>query len=84
MDVIVRLTRSFPNTQAYGEFNAYLDKLASAAQPLLDAPPVDIIGLTSGSLRTRITAAKTLMPLVKCGTLPSDALSTATIIYCPN
>uniref|UniRef100_A0A8C5BKN7 Pyridine nucleotide-disulfide oxidoreductase domain-containing protein 2 n=1 Tax=Gadus morhua TaxID=8049 RepID=A0A8C5BKN7_GADMO len=38
-----------------------------AAQPLLDAPPVDIIGLTSGSLRTRITAAKTLMPLVKCG-----------------
>ncbi|XP_056465109.1 pyridine nucleotide-disulfide oxidoreductase domain-containing protein 2 [Gadus chalcogrammus] len=55
------------DAMAYGEFNAYLDKLASAAQPLLDAPPVDIIGLTSGSLRTRITAAKTLMPLVKCG-----------------
>ncbi|CAL8298620.1 unnamed protein product [Merluccius merluccius] len=52
---------------AYGDFNTYLDTLGSAAHPLLDAPPVDVIGLTSGSLRTRLTAAKTLMPLVKCG-----------------
>ncbi|KAG7261793.1 hypothetical protein CRUP_030645 [Coryphaenoides rupestris] len=58
---------SWKDAMAYGEFNAYLDKLACAAHPLLDAPPVDVVGLTSGSLRTRLTAASTLMPLVKCG-----------------
>ncbi|KAJ3610584.1 hypothetical protein NHX12_022676 [Muraenolepis orangiensis] len=55
------------DAMVYGHFNSYLDKLASAVQPLLDAPPVDIIGLTSGSLRTRLTATKTLMPLLQCG-----------------
>lgn len=52
---------------AYPEFGAYLEKLAGAIHPLLDAPPVDIPGVTTGSLRKRLAAAKTLRPIVKCG-----------------
>lgn len=55
--------------QAFPAFNAYLEKLAGAIHPLLDAPPVDIAGVTSGSPIKRLNAAKTLMPLVKCGAL---------------
>uniref|UniRef100_A0A8C5E7K9 Pyridine nucleotide-disulfide oxidoreductase domain-containing protein 2 n=1 Tax=Gouania willdenowi TaxID=441366 RepID=A0A8C5E7K9_GOUWI len=55
------------DAKAYPEFVAHLEKLAAAVHPLLDAPPVDIPGLTAGSLRKRMTAAKTLKPLVKCG-----------------
>ncbi|XP_015235672.1 PREDICTED: pyridine nucleotide-disulfide oxidoreductase domain-containing protein 2 isoform X1 [Cyprinodon variegatus] len=51
----------------YPEFAAYLEKLASAIHPLLDAPPVDIRGITAGSPRKRLTAAKTLLPFLKCG-----------------
>lgn len=56
-------------TQAFPDFVAHLEKLAGAIQPLLDAPPVDIPGVTTGSLRKRLTAAKTLIPIVKCGVL---------------
>lgn len=56
-------------TQAFPGFVEHLDKLAAAIHPLLDAPPVDIPGVTTGSLRTRLAAAKTLMPIVKCGVL---------------
>ncbi|XP_020506659.2 pyridine nucleotide-disulfide oxidoreductase domain-containing protein 2 [Labrus bergylta] len=55
------------DAQAYPDFIAHLEKLAEAIHPLLDAPPVDIPGFTSGSLRKRLSVAKTLMPLVKCG-----------------
>ncbi|KAM6916161.1 pyridine nucleotide-disulfide oxidoreductase domain-containing protein 2 [Xenentodon cancila] len=55
------------DAKAYPEFVAHLEKLGAAIQPLLDAPPVDIPGLTAGSLRKRLTAAKTLTPIVKCG-----------------
>ncbi|KAM3863337.1 pyridine nucleotide-disulfide oxidoreductase domain-containing protein 2 [Diretmus argenteus] len=55
------------DAKAFPEFVAHLEKLAGAIQPLLDAPPVDIPGLTAGSLKKRLTAAKTLMPIVKCG-----------------
>uniref|UniRef100_A0A8D3C4K5 Pyridine nucleotide-disulfide oxidoreductase domain-containing protein 2 n=1 Tax=Scophthalmus maximus TaxID=52904 RepID=A0A8D3C4K5_SCOMX len=52
---------------AYPDFVAHLEKLAGAIHPLLDAPPVDIPGVTTGSLGKRLAAAKTLTPLVKCG-----------------
>ncbi|XP_008277975.1 pyridine nucleotide-disulfide oxidoreductase domain-containing protein 2 [Stegastes partitus] len=55
------------DAKAYPEFLAHLEKLAGAIHPLLDAPPVDIPGVTAGSLRKRLAAAKTLSPLVKCG-----------------
>ncbi|XP_068424092.1 pyridine nucleotide-disulfide oxidoreductase domain-containing protein 2 [Clinocottus analis] len=55
------------DAKAFPDFNAYLEKLAGAIHPLLDAPPVDIPGVTSGSPMKRLAAAKTLMPLVKCG-----------------
>ncbi|XP_073338558.1 pyridine nucleotide-disulfide oxidoreductase domain-containing protein 2 [Pagrus major] len=55
------------DAQAYSDFIAHLDKLAGAIHPLLDAPPVDVPGVTAGSLRMRLAAAKTLRPIIKCG-----------------
>uniref|UniRef100_A0A673AKK4 Pyridine nucleotide-disulfide oxidoreductase domain-containing protein 2 n=1 Tax=Sphaeramia orbicularis TaxID=375764 RepID=A0A673AKK4_9TELE len=57
----------FSQKDAYSDFNAYLEKLAAAIHPLLDAPPVDILGVTTGSLRRRLAASKTLQPIIKCG-----------------
>ncbi|XP_061914158.1 pyridine nucleotide-disulfide oxidoreductase domain-containing protein 2 [Entelurus aequoreus] len=55
------------DAEAFSGFVLYLEKLAAAIHPLLDAPPVDIPGITSGSWRKRLAAAKTLKPVVKCG-----------------
>ncbi|XP_029305452.1 pyridine nucleotide-disulfide oxidoreductase domain-containing protein 2 [Cottoperca gobio] len=55
------------DAKAFPDFVAYLEMLAGAVHPLLDAPPVDIPGVTTGSLRKRLAAAKTLVPIVKCG-----------------
>ncbi|KAF7643470.1 hypothetical protein LDENG_00238760 [Lucifuga dentata] len=55
------------DAKAFPAFTAHLEKLAEAIHPLLDAPPVDIPGITAGSLRKRMAAAKTLTPLIKCG-----------------
>ncbi|XP_068183836.1 pyridine nucleotide-disulfide oxidoreductase domain-containing protein 2-like [Antennarius striatus] len=55
------------DAKAYPVYIAHLKKLAEAIHPLLDAPPVDVPGVTSGSLRKRMAAAKTLMPIVRCG-----------------
>lgn len=63
-------------TQAFPGFVSYLEKLAGAIHPLLDAPPVDIPGVTTGSLGKRMAAAKTLMPIVKCGVLTDACLGT--------
>lgn len=54
-------------SQVYPDFVAHLESLAAAIHPLLDAPPVDIPSATTGSLRKRLAAAKTAVPLVKCG-----------------
>uniref|UniRef100_A0A672IKJ9 Pyridine nucleotide-disulfide oxidoreductase domain-containing protein 2 n=1 Tax=Salarias fasciatus TaxID=181472 RepID=A0A672IKJ9_SALFA len=48
------------DAKAYPEFLAHLEKLAAAVHPLLDAPPVDIPGVTAGSFRKRLAAAHTL------------------------
>lgn len=53
--------------QVYVDFVAHLEKLAAAVHPLLDAPPVDIPGITAGPLRNRLAAMKTCIPVVKCG-----------------
>ncbi|XP_027863688.1 pyridine nucleotide-disulfide oxidoreductase domain-containing protein 2 [Xiphophorus couchianus] len=55
------------DAKAYPEFVAHLEKLVSAIHPLLDSPPVDIRGVTAGSLRERLAATKTLMPFAKLG-----------------
>nr|XP_057914576.1 pyridine nucleotide-disulfide oxidoreductase domain-containing protein 2 [Doryrhamphus excisus] len=55
------------DAKAFLDFTLHLEKLAAAIHPLLDAPPVDIPGVTSGSMRKRLSAAKTLKPVVKCG-----------------
>ncbi|XP_074531137.1 pyridine nucleotide-disulfide oxidoreductase domain-containing protein 2 [Halichoeres trimaculatus] len=55
------------DAKAFPEFVAHLEKLAEAIHPLLDAPPVDVPGVASGSLRERLAAAKTLTPIIKCG-----------------
>lgn len=56
--------------KAYPDYVAHLEKLACAIHPLLDAPPVDIRGVTEGSLRKRIAAMRSLKPLVKSGMPP--------------
>ncbi|XP_070697076.1 pyridine nucleotide-disulfide oxidoreductase domain-containing protein 2 [Pempheris klunzingeri] len=55
------------DAKTFPDFVAYLEKLAGAIQPLLDAAPVDVPGVTAGSPRRRLAAAKTLMPVVRCG-----------------
>ncbi|XP_036402776.1 pyridine nucleotide-disulfide oxidoreductase domain-containing protein 2 [Megalops cyprinoides] len=55
------------DAKAYPAFQTHLEKLASAIHPLLDAPPVDIPGVTQGPLRRRMAALKSIRPLIKCG-----------------
>ncbi|XP_051507311.1 pyridine nucleotide-disulfide oxidoreductase domain-containing protein 2 [Myxocyprinus asiaticus] len=55
------------DAKVYPDFLNHLERLACAIHPLLDAPPVDIPGVTQGSLRKRISALKSLKPLVKSG-----------------
>uniref|UniRef100_H3CTE9 Pyridine nucleotide-disulfide oxidoreductase domain-containing protein 2 n=1 Tax=Tetraodon nigroviridis TaxID=99883 RepID=H3CTE9_TETNG len=55
------------DAEVYADFVAHLEKLAAAVHPLLDAPPVDIPGITAGPLRHRLAAVKTCIPVVKCG-----------------
>lgn len=74
-------THSLTCTQAFPDFVAYLEKLAGAIQPLLDAPPVDIPGITAGSLRKRLAAAKTLMPIVRCGALVDACLGNKLLYF---
>ncbi|KAI4874260.1 hypothetical protein NFI96_028434, partial [Prochilodus magdalenae] len=55
------------DAKVFPDYLAHLEKLACAIHPLLDAPPVDIPGMTQGSLRKRIVAMKSLKPVVKSG-----------------
>ncbi|XP_012687708.1 pyridine nucleotide-disulfide oxidoreductase domain-containing protein 2 [Clupea harengus] len=55
------------DAQAYLAFLLHLEKLACAIHPLLDAPPVDVPGVTQGSLRRRLGALKSLQPLLRSG-----------------
>ncbi|XP_033880184.2 pyridine nucleotide-disulfide oxidoreductase domain-containing protein 2 isoform X1 [Acipenser ruthenus] len=55
------------DAQSYPAYQAYMERLASAIEPLLDAPPVNIPGVTTGSLRKRVAALRTLKPLLQTG-----------------
>ncbi|XP_062852233.1 pyridine nucleotide-disulfide oxidoreductase domain-containing protein 2 [Trichomycterus rosablanca] len=55
------------DAKAFPDYVAHLEKLACAIHPLLDAPPVDVPGITQGSLRKRMAAMKSLKPLLKSG-----------------
>ncbi|XP_058508387.1 pyridine nucleotide-disulfide oxidoreductase domain-containing protein 2 [Solea solea] len=55
------------DAKSFQDFAAHLNKIVEAIHPLLDAPPVDILGITAGSLRKRLGAATTLLPVIKCG-----------------
>ncbi|XP_065152113.1 pyridine nucleotide-disulfide oxidoreductase domain-containing protein 2 isoform X2 [Paramisgurnus dabryanus] len=55
------------DAKVYPDFLSHLERLACAIHPLLDAPPVDIPGVTQGSMRKRLSALKSLKPLVKSG-----------------
>ncbi|XP_038678087.1 pyridine nucleotide-disulfide oxidoreductase domain-containing protein 2 isoform X2 [Scyliorhinus canicula] len=53
--------------KAYAEYEAFINRMATAVDPLLDAVPVDIPSLTSSSLRERIRSLRTVKPLLKTG-----------------
>uniref|UniRef100_W5MRC5 Pyridine nucleotide-disulfide oxidoreductase domain-containing protein 2 n=1 Tax=Lepisosteus oculatus TaxID=7918 RepID=W5MRC5_LEPOC len=53
------------DAKAYPVYQAHMDNLASAIEPLLDAMPVNIPGITKGSLKKRLSALKTLRPLLQ-------------------
>nr|XP_015202056.1 PREDICTED: pyridine nucleotide-disulfide oxidoreductase domain-containing protein 2 [Lepisosteus oculatus] len=55
------------DAKAYPVYQAHMDNLASAIEPLLDAMPVNIPGITKGSLKKRLSALKTLRPLLQTG-----------------
>ncbi|XP_017579800.1 pyridine nucleotide-disulfide oxidoreductase domain-containing protein 2 [Pygocentrus nattereri] len=55
------------DAKVFPDYVAHLEKLACAIHPLLDAPPVDVLGITQGPLRKRVAAMKSLKPLVKSG-----------------
>lgn len=70
--------------KVYPDFLCYLERLACAIHPLLDAPPVDIPGLTQRSLRKKISALRSLKPLVKSGNgyITHDKLDFPYLFYC--
>ncbi|MBN3326713.1 PYRD2 protein, partial [Atractosteus spatula] len=55
------------DAKAYPVYQAHMDKLASAIEPLLDAMPVNIPGVTKGSLKKRLSALRTVRPLLQTG-----------------
>ncbi|KAG6920769.1 pyridine nucleotide-disulfide oxidoreductase domain 2, partial [Chelydra serpentina] len=54
--------------QAYPKYEAFLSRLVSALDPLLDAAPVDAAAWSQGSLLTRLRALRGLQPLLRAGT----------------
>ncbi|XP_067858148.1 pyridine nucleotide-disulfide oxidoreductase domain-containing protein 2 [Heptranchias perlo] len=58
---------SVKDAQAYAEYEALINRMAAAVEPLLDAVPVDVPSLTSNSLRQRIRSLRTVKPLVQTG-----------------
>ncbi|KAM6391254.1 pyridine nucleotide-disulfide oxidoreductase domain-containing protein 2 isoform 2-T2 [Pluvialis apricaria] len=55
------------DAQAYPEYEAFMGRLVSALDPLLDAPPVDTAALGQGFLLQRLRALQALRPLVRAG-----------------
>nr|XP_047916594.1 pyridine nucleotide-disulfide oxidoreductase domain-containing protein 2 isoform X5 [Anser cygnoides] len=55
------------DAQAYPAYEAFMGRLVSAIDPLLDAPPVDTAALGQGSLLQRLRALRALQPLLRAG-----------------
>ncbi|KAM9612457.1 pyridine nucleotide-disulfide oxidoreductase domain-containing protein 2 isoform 3-T3 [Morphnus guianensis] len=55
------------DAQAYPEYEAFMGRLVSALDPLLDAPPADTAALGQGSLLQRLRALRALQPLLRAG-----------------
>ncbi|XP_061315011.1 pyridine nucleotide-disulfide oxidoreductase domain-containing protein 2 isoform X5 [Pezoporus flaviventris] len=55
------------DAQAYPEYEAFMESLVSALDPLLDAAPVDTAALGQGSLLQRLSALRSLWPLLRAG-----------------
>ncbi|XP_040293078.1 pyridine nucleotide-disulfide oxidoreductase domain-containing protein 2 [Bufo bufo] len=55
------------DAEAYPKYEDFLNRLVSAIDPLLDAPPVDAAAIAQGSLMTKLKSFKTLRPLIKAG-----------------
>ncbi|PIN88202.1 hypothetical protein AB205_0177190, partial [Aquarana catesbeiana] len=55
------------DSEAYPKYLDFMDRLVSAIDPLLDAPPVDMAAITQGSLLERVKSLRSLQPLIKAG-----------------
>ncbi|XP_072280932.1 pyridine nucleotide-disulfide oxidoreductase domain-containing protein 2 [Pyxicephalus adspersus] len=55
------------DAEAYPKYEHFMNRLVSAIDPLLDAPPIDTAAITQGSLLQRVKSLKTLQPLIKAG-----------------
>ncbi|EPQ19695.1 Pyridine nucleotide-disulfide oxidoreductase domain-containing protein 2 [Myotis brandtii] len=55
------------DAQAFPKYEAFMNRLASAIDPLLDAAPVDMEAFRRGSLLQRLRALSTLAPLLQAG-----------------
>ncbi|XP_040217217.1 pyridine nucleotide-disulfide oxidoreductase domain-containing protein 2 isoform X2 [Rana temporaria] len=55
------------DAEAYPKYEHFMNRLVSAIDPLLDAPPVDTAAITQGSLLQRVKSLGSLRPLIKAG-----------------
>ncbi|XP_068111454.1 pyridine nucleotide-disulfide oxidoreductase domain-containing protein 2 isoform X2 [Hyperolius riggenbachi] len=55
------------DAEAYPKYEEFMNRLVSAIDPLLDAPPADAAAVTQGSIIRRLRSMKTLRPLLKAG-----------------
>uniref|UniRef100_A0A8C8R533 Pyridine nucleotide-disulfide oxidoreductase domain-containing protein 2 n=1 Tax=Pelusios castaneus TaxID=367368 RepID=A0A8C8R533_9SAUR len=58
---------SVKDAQAYPKYEAFMSRLVSAIDPLLDAAPVDVAAWSQGSLLQRLRALRALKPLLRAG-----------------
>uniref|UniRef100_A0A674HZ42 Pyridine nucleotide-disulfide oxidoreductase domain-containing protein 2 n=1 Tax=Terrapene triunguis TaxID=2587831 RepID=A0A674HZ42_9SAUR len=58
---------SSKDAQAYPKYEAFLSRLVSALDPLLDAAPVDPAAWSQGPLLQRLRALRGLQPLLRAG-----------------
>ncbi|XP_057164443.1 pyridine nucleotide-disulfide oxidoreductase domain-containing protein 2 isoform X6 [Ursus arctos] len=55
------------DAQAFPKYEAFMNRLALAIDPLLDAAPVDLAAFQRGSLLQRLQALSTLKPVLQAG-----------------
>ncbi|XP_066096514.1 pyridine nucleotide-disulfide oxidoreductase domain-containing protein 2 [Saccopteryx bilineata] len=58
---------SWKDAQAFPKYEAFMNHLALAVDPLLDAAPVDVEAFWRGSLLQRLKSLSTLTPLLQAG-----------------